>query len=63
MATISFFVGFEIKETEKALKVLGILQEPGVPVSLTPEEKELLKKQEEAGKSSIDKLSRLLDEL
>ena len=40
MATISFFAGFEIKDEEKALRILEVLKEPGVPVSLTPEERE-----------------------
>jgi len=63
MATISFFAGFEIKDEEKALRILEVLKEPGVPVSLTPEERELLKKQEEAGKASLDRLGDLLKEL
>ncbi len=63
MATVSFYAGFEIRDKEKALRILEVLQEEGTPVSLTPEERELLRKQEEAGKASIDKLGELLGNL
>jgi hypothetical protein len=63
MPTISFFAGFEIRDEEKGIKVLEALKEPGSPVSLTPEERELLRKQEEAGKASLDRLEDLLKEL
>jgi hypothetical protein len=63
MATISFFAGFEIKDKERALRVLEALKDSGAPISLTPEERELLRKQEEAGKASIDKLGELLENL
>jgi len=63
MATISFFAGFEIRDKEKALRVLEALKESGTPVSLTPEERELFRKQEEAGKASLDRLGELLEEL
>lgn len=63
MATVSFFAGFEIKDKDKTLKILEVLQEEGTPVSLTPEERELLRKQEEAGKASIDRLGELLESL
>jgi hypothetical protein len=63
MATISFFAGFEIKDREKTLKILEVLKEPGQPVLFTPEEEELFRKQEEAGRESIDKLGELLEKL
>ena len=63
MATISFFTGFEIRDKEKTLRILEVFQEEGKPVSLTPEERELLRRQEEAGKASIDKLGELLENL
>jgi hypothetical protein len=56
MATVSFFKGFEIKDKERVLKVLMVLQEEGKPINLSPEERELLKKQEEKGKEKIDEL-------
>ena len=63
MPTLSFFAGFEIRDKEKALRVLEALRESGTPVSLTPEERELFRKQEEAGKASLDRLGELLEEL
>jgi len=63
MPTLSFFAGFEIRDKEKALRVLEALKESGTPVSLTPEERELFRKQEEAGKASLDRLGELLEEL
>ncbi|WP_457681102.1 hypothetical protein [Thermovibrio sp.] len=63
MATISFFVGFDVKDKDKALKVLGALKEKGVLINLAPEEETLFRRQEEAGKASLDKLGDLLDEL
>ncbi|TCK03317.1 hypothetical protein [Phorcysia thermohydrogeniphila] len=60
MATISFFAGFEIKDEATALKILKVLKEPGEPVPLTPEEKELLESQEKAGKELLNNIDKFL---
>jgi len=56
MATISFFKGFEIKDRERTLKVLRVLKEEGKTIDLTPEERALIKKQEDKGKEKLDEL-------
>ena len=58
MATISFFAGFEIRDKEKALRVLEALKESGTPVSLTPEERELFRKSIGAVKEMVDILNK-----
>ncbi len=63
MATISFFIGFEVKDKEQAVKVLEALSDKGVSVTLTEEEKALLRKQEAAGKKFLEELPDLLERL
>jgi len=50
MATRSFFVGYKIKDKERALKILSVLKEKGKPINLTEEERKMFKKQIEKGK-------------
>ena len=53
MATRSFFVGYKIKDKERALKILSVLKEKGKPINLTEEERKMFKKQIEKGKNEL----------
>ena len=56
MATKSFFIGYEIKDKARALKILSVLKKKGKPINLTEEERKMFKKQIEKGKNELPNL-------
>jgi len=63
MATESFFKGYEIKDKERVLKVLKVLEEKGKEIKLSPKEKEIFEIQERRGKEKLSEILNYLQEL
>jgi hypothetical protein len=63
MATISFFAGYEIRDVEAAKKILKVLEEPGIRIELTEEERTFLEEQEKRGRELLKNIDSILEKL